>query len=177
MRYVVVGTSGSGKSMFAAALAARLGCPRFELDEFFWGPDWTPKPPEMFKNLVSESASKEHWVTDGNYSAVRAELWSRATHILWLNYSRPLVMARVVRRTVARALSGRPIWHGNRETLSKAFLSRKSIILWAATTFGKNRRKYATLRTENAFPQLQWLEFTSPAEADAFLRTHAATDG
>lgn len=28
------------------------------------------------------------WVADGNYSTVRDVLWSRATHVVWLNYGR-----------------------------------------------------------------------------------------
>ena len=37
-------------------------------------------------------------------------------------------------------------------------------------TFEKNRRACTRLRDGNVYPQLQWLEFRRPAEAQAWLR-------
>jgi adenylate kinase family enzyme len=86
-RVVVVGTSGSGKSVTGARLAASLGHPFVELDELFWGANWQPKPEEQFVSLVREAAAGENWVVAGNYGVARPELWPRATAILWLNFS------------------------------------------------------------------------------------------
>ena len=41
-RINVVGTSCSGKSTLARALAERLNAPYIELDAIFWDRDWTP---------------------------------------------------------------------------------------------------------------------------------------
>jgi hypothetical protein len=48
-------------------------------------------------------------VTDGNYGGVRAMLWSRATHLVWLDYERPVIMFRVIRRSVWRAIDRREL--------------------------------------------------------------------
>jgi len=54
------------------------------------------------------------------------------------------VMGRLLRRTVKRAVTREELWGtGNRETLSNAFLSRNSILLYALKTHGRNRERFA----------------------------------
>jgi adenylate kinase family enzyme len=176
MRYVVVGTSGAGKSAFARELAAALACPHVELDDLFWGADWTPRPAEQFQAAARQAAAGENWVIDGNYSSVRDIVWPRATHVVWLNYGRATVMARVLRRTLWRALSRQPLWQGNRESWRRAFFSRESILVWSATTWTKNRVKYAKLRDAAIYPQLTWVELRRPRDAAAYtadIQRHA----
>ncbi len=170
MRYVVVGTSGVGKSTFARALATALGCPGVELDDLFWGPNWTPRPSEQFEAAARQAAAGERWVIDGNYSVVRAAVWPRATHIVWLDYGRATVMARIVRRTLWRLWTRAPLWQGNRESWRRAFLSRDSIILWSATTWTKNHAKYARLRDDATLAHLTWVRLARPRDATAWLR-------
>lgn len=169
MRYIVIGTSGAGKSTFAAALAQSLGCTYIELDQLFWGPHWQAVPTEQFRAATQQATTPARWVADGNYSAVRDVLWRRGTHIVWLNYGRRTVWPRVLWRTIHRALWRTPLFHGNRESLRSAFFSRDSIVLWSLTTFNKNRRKYTALRQDPQYRHLQWTEFTHPAQAAAWL--------
>ena len=108
MRVIVVGTSGSGKSTFASALATAAACPYIELDRLYWGPGWTAVPPAQFEHAVLAATTGDRWVADGNYSAVRDVLWSRATHVVWLNFGRWTVFSRVLRRTIGRG-TGLPL--------------------------------------------------------------------
>lgn len=170
VRVLVIGTSGAGKTTFARALAARLGCSHVELDDLFWGEHWTPRPTAQFLASVQAAAAAERWVIDGNYSVARDTLWPRATHVVWLNFGRFTVLRRIFVRTVERAVLRRPLWQGNRESLRRAFFSRESILVWSATTFDKNRVQYAGLRASKQFPRLSWHELRSPREAVAFLR-------
>jgi len=78
LRILVVGTSSTGKTTFAARLSALLGVPRIELDELFWSPGWTPKPPQEFVRLVEQATGQPSWIVDGNYRAVREQLWLRS---------------------------------------------------------------------------------------------------
>lgn len=169
-RVVVVGTSCAGKSTFARSLGQARACPVIELDELYWGPDWTPKPASEFHRLVADAVAAERWVAAGNYSAVRQALWSRATTVVWLNYSLPRVFSRGLRRTIARNLSGAEIFHGNRESLRRSFLSRESILLWILTTFHRRRRELEALRAANTFGHVQWLEARHPRDAAAIMR-------
>ena len=169
MRTIVVGTSGAGKSTFARQLASLRDVPYIELDSLFWGPSWTPVDPEVFRSSVARAASADAWVVDGNYSVVRSVLWPHATQIVWLNFSRTVVFGRIIRRTVSRVLTRKQLWAGNRETFSKAFLSRESILLWSFSTYGKNRIKYEGLRRAPENSHLAWQELRTPAQASALL--------
>ena len=177
VRVIVIGTSGAGKSTFAKALAASQGSRYVELDDLFWAEGWTPKPQGEFIELTRLAAQGERWVMDGNYSVVRETVWPRATHVVWLNYPRSTVLMRVLRRTVWRVLSRRPLWHGNRETVGRAFFSRQSILVWAASTYDKNRHRYAQLRADQQYAHLVWTELRHPRDAVAYLRQQARGGG
>lgn len=97
-RVLVVGASGAGKSTAARRIAGRLGVPHVELDALQHGPGWTQRA--TFVADVEAATGGPAWVVDGNYSAVRALLWSRADTVVWLDLPRWLVESRVVRRTL-----------------------------------------------------------------------------
>lgn len=168
-RVVVVGTSGTGKTQFAANLAAALDAPHVELDQLHWGPNWTPRAPEVFERATRDATSGGRWVVDGNYSAVRDAVWPAATDIVWLNFSRPVVFSRVIRRTVARIVGREQLWAGNRESFRMTFLSRESILLWSFTTYGKNQTKFSRLRASPEYAHLCWHELCTPRQAASFL--------
>ena len=168
-RVVVVGCSGSGKTTFARQLAQLLGAPHIELDALYWLPNWVPRPTDEFCALVAEVVSQEHWVTDGNYSAVRDLVWSRATAIIWLNYPFPTVFGRVLRRTLRRTLTHEELFTGNRESLRRSFLRRDSILWWVITTFRRRRRQYRALFDQPATVSYARVEFRRPSEARRFL--------
>src|SRR2546425_568451 len=68
-RVNVKGTSGSGKSTFAAELARRLDVPYVELDALHHGPNWSEPTDEEFQERVREAmaGAPDGWVIDGNY--------------------------------------------------------------------------------------------------------------
>lgn len=169
MRYLVIGTSGAGKSTFAKKLAAKTGCPYIELDAHYWGPDWQAVPADQFKRSVAEATQGACWVVDGNYSAVRELLWSRATHVVWLNYGRFTIFSRLLWRTLGHGITRKRLSHGNRESLRMAFFSKDSVLLWSLSTYAKNRSKFSALREHGEYAHLQWTELSKPSQATAFL--------
>jgi len=104
-RIVVIGATGSGKSTFAHRLARSLDVAFMELDALFWGSDWTPAPPDVFRARADEATRATAWVGAGNYHHVRDIVWPRAEAIVWLDYSLPLVFWRLTVRTVRRAVT------------------------------------------------------------------------
>jgi adenylate kinase family enzyme len=170
-RVSVVGNSGSGKSTLAAALAARLGVPYVELDSIFHQPGWTELPRDEFRARVGALAAGEEWVIDGNYTAVRDLVWARADTVSWIDLSRPLVMRRVIGRTLRRAVLRQELWNGNREPSSNWLTldPERSIIMWAWTQHAKYRLRYQEAMADPAWAHLRFIRLRSPAAIRAFL--------
>ena len=145
MRIVVIGTSGAGKTTLVRQISARLGLMHIELDAINWQPGWRAlcrDDPAEFARRVSAAIATDRWVADGNYGSVRTMLWRRATHLVWLDYERPLIMVRVIRRSVSRAVSRRALWPGtgNRESW-RHWIRADHPIRWAWRTWGKFRQE------------------------------------
>ena len=174
-RVVVIGTSCAGKTTLARVLAQGLRVPYVELDELHWAPHWKEKPNAEFAGLVSNATSGSLWVADGNYRVVRDVLWPRANVIVWLNYSFPVVFWRGLRRSIERSLSKQVLWHGNRESLRKALLSKDSILLWILTTYKRRRLEFARLKQSAKYAHVMWIEFRKPSEAARWLSVLGVT--
>ena len=93
----------------------------------------------------------------------------QAERLIWLNYGKPRVFWRSLKRSIRRCSSNELLWHGNRETFRKTILSRDSILLWVLTTFERRRRELSALRESGAYPHLEWIEFTHPSQAERWL--------
>jgi len=167
----LVGNSGSGKSTLALALAARLGVPCVELDAIFHQPGWTELPPEEFRARVEDAAAGDAWVIDGNYGAVRDLVWARADTVVWLDLPRPVVMWRVVARTVRRAARRQELWNGNREPWSNFWSLRpqRSIVAWAWTQHRQYRARYEVAMADPAWAHLRFVRLRSAADVRRFL--------
>jgi adenylate kinase family enzyme len=175
-RIAIVGTSGSGKTTLARRLAHRLRIAHVELDAVHWGPDWTPAPHETFRTCVAQALAGNTWTTDGNYSAVRDIVWSRADTIVWLDYSLPVVMGRVTWRTFRRSLTGQELWNGNRERLWTAVFNRDSIIWWALSTYRRRRKEYPLLFAQPEHAHLNIVRLRSPSMSTEWLESLPAVE-
>jgi len=133
-RIVVIGSSCAGKTTLARSLAKTLQAKHIELDSLNWLPDWQQRSSEELMALAADAVGDENWVLDGNYSRTRRIIWPRATRIIWLDYSFPVVMFRTIKRTIRRVFTKEVLFGNNRETFRNAFLSRDSMILWVIWT-------------------------------------------
>lgn len=168
-RVAIVGTSGSGKTTMAARIAARIGCPHVELDSLFWEPGWQEAETEVFRDRVRAALAGDTWTVDGNYRKARDIIWGRADTVVWLDYALPVVMWRLVKRTLKRAATREVLWAGNRENLWEHFFTRQSLFLWALQTHGRHRREYPEYLARPEFAHLTLVRLVSPRAADKWV--------
>jgi adenylate kinase family enzyme len=105
-----------------------------------WEPGWVQVPAEEQRRRIEAICAGERWILDTAYSSWIDVPLSRVELIVALDLPRVVSLARLVRRTVARVVDGRPVCNGNRETWRTVF-SRDSIVLWHFRAFGSKRRR------------------------------------
>lgn len=167
-RILVVGITGAGKTTLARALADRLVIPFHEMDALaFVGPGWQEN--QRLPEDVSRLSSQPCWVFDSlGYPQVRDLLWSAADTIVWLDYSRSVVMRRVLRRSAARTLLRRRIFSGNVETASSWF-SADHPAWWAWAQYDGRRAEIAARCASPGFAPLDVIRLTTPRAAREWL--------
>jgi adenylate kinase family enzyme len=144
-KIVVKGTSGAGKSTFAAELARRLRLAYIELDALHHGPNWSEPTSEEFCARVrgAMAAAPCGWVIDGNYDTKLGETVVDAVDtIIWLDLPLAIKLRRLWHRTLHRIRDEVELWSGNRETWRDQFLSRQSIFIWTIHAHISHRRRW-----------------------------------
>jgi adenylate kinase family enzyme len=179
MRIAVVGTSGAGKTTFAREISAKCGLRHIELDAINWQPGWRDLAqydvPE-FVRRVTEAIQADTWVSDGNYGSVRDAVWRRATHLVWLDYDRPVIMTRVIGRSLSRVVRRTELWPGtgNREQWHR-LLRPSHPILWAWNTWSHRRQETEARLKHTEYAHLTVFRLRRPGEAPDTIRRLAAS--
>ncbi|MEZ5357488.1 MAG: shikimate kinase [Candidatus Zixiibacteriota bacterium] len=168
-RIYIIGTSGCGKTTLGRQLAEALRCEHRQLDEFYWNPGWQPVENEVFLERLNAFVAQDSWILDGNFRRYHPYILPRATMIIWLDYSFPRIMYRIIKRTFVRSVKKEQLYNGNFETIRKGFFSLDSIILWAVKTFGQHRRVYPELERERKAAGEVFIRFSHPRQAEEFL--------
>jgi adenylate kinase family enzyme len=172
-RVNVKGTSGSGKSTFAAELGRRLGVPHVELDALHHGPNWSEPTDEVFRTRVREAmdAAPEGWVIDGNYEPKLGELvLGAADTIVWLDLPFMVKARRLWRRTTERIRDDVELWSGNKETWRGMLWGREALFWWMVRGHFRQRREWPCrfdgdprfVRLRSVDDARRWLETATP---------------
>jgi adenylate kinase family enzyme len=171
-RINVKGTSGSGKSTFAAELARRLDLAYVELDALHHGPNWSEPTDEEFRARVREAmdGAPDGWVIDGNYEVKLGDtVLGAADTIVWLDLPLWLKTRRLLRRTHVRIRDRVELWSGNRERWRSVLVGRNALLWWAVRGHFRHRREWPRLyagdprlvRLRSVEEAHKWLDSTS----------------
>jgi adenylate kinase family enzyme len=177
-RICVVGTSGSGKTYVARALAALGGLHYISNDSIIWRAGWRQTPDAERLQQIDEASRAEAWTFDGNITPDRPDrpedrlIFDRCDTLVWLDLPRRSVMWQVTLRSLRRLLTRERLWHGNVESLH-TLLSRESIVWWAFKTYDGRRRYYERLFHQPEYSRA-YIRMRSRREVNAWLRARAA---
>jgi len=162
-KILIIGTSGSGKTTLAKLFCEKYNLHNIELDALFWNADWVGTENEEFRiKIQKEIDYSTGYVIHGNYNKVRDLTWGNCNTIIWLDYSRFLVMYRIIKRTIIRLLTKEKLWKENTETFKKSFLSKDSIILWAWKTYSIRKKQYQELLQADEYKINQFIIIRNP---------------
>ena len=173
----ILGITGAGKTTLAKRIAAKTGRVAIDLDELSWEPNWYEVPHDEFARrltvaIADATAKGQQWVVSGNYSRIRPVVWPHVNTIVMLDYSPIRVFWQLLLRSFRRAGTGKLCCNGNRETFSKLFFSKDSILLWFFKSAGRRRKQFAELRHDNGgYPNIELIYFHHPRETERWLNT------
>ena len=174
-RVLVAGSTGAGKSTAARALAAALDLPHVEMDALWHGPGWTPR--EQFADDVAAMLATGRWVTEYQYRTVKADLLADAQAVVWLDHPFPLVAGRLVRRSLFRAVTRRPLYNGNVEQAASWVRASHPLRIVFSREFGVKRRRTAHELAEAAARGVTVVRLRGARQAARWIAAHRSPDG
>lgn len=168
-RILVYGVTGSGKTTLARRIGEATGLPWHSADdEIGWEPGWAMVPAAEQRRRADAICAGDQWILDTAYGQWLDIALARAELIVALDYPRWCSLSRLVRRTALRAIDGRPICNGNRESFRTA-LARDSIVVWHFKTFKHKQERIRAWAAEP--PGTDVLRMRRPRDTEAWLST------
>lgn len=171
-KIIIIGASGAGKTTLARHLSEKLNIPHTELDSINHQENWRPIEKEEFRSRVDEITKQDGWILCGNYfSTLGLSLWRKADTIIWCDYSFPLVMNRLLRRTLKRTYTKEVLWNGNRESFVGNFFTRDSVIYWTMRKWNRNKKRFSAIFAKpEDLPGVTLVRLRNPKETALFVK-------
>lgn len=170
-RICVIGTSGSGKTYVAQAIASKLGYRYVSNDALIWGPNWTEVPRDARVPAFAAALEGDDWTIDGNIvsGAEDEVMLRRCDTLVWLDLPRREVFSQVFFRTLRRLITRERLWHGNIERWRMAISPHDSIVMWSVRTFRRLRSHYDALFVSEATANKAKVRLRSRSDVDDWL--------
>jgi adenylate kinase family enzyme len=85
-KIMIIGISGTGKSMLARKLADKMGLPLYHMDAIIWQEHWVETATADITRALDEIAAKDTWMIEGWADHYSKKLLAAADMILYLDY-------------------------------------------------------------------------------------------
>ena len=141
------------------------------MDRLYWKPNCQEPNDEEFFSILEQALTGDAWVLDGNYTQTTHIKWPRANLVVWIDYSFPLTLYRVIKRSILRAWKKQELWPGtgNRESFTRLF-SKDSMVLWTLSHYASNKGKFDELMATESYAHIEFVRLRSPKEAAALIQ-------
>lgn len=162
-RVVIFGAPGSGKSTLARRLSARTGLPWVERDRLgILGSD-------PYRRAVSDVVAEDEWIFDGAPYYVDDEVYPRADTVIIFDFAKPVVMRRVLTRSLRLLLPSRTAG-AHRAAGLRSWLTADHPVRVAWTSHAARRREAADLLTRDDLHGTTVIRFRTPRDVDLWWR-------
>ncbi|KAF8320666.1 hypothetical protein DL93DRAFT_2052502 [Clavulina sp. PMI_390] len=144
LRFLIIGTSGAGKTTLATQLENAFQLPKLSLDTVFWMPEWKQRPAEDMQARVGEFvATHPSWVIDGNYFRKIGTLaLDKSTHIIWLDPPFWKFYPILVYRTIRRYFKLEPTCADGCVEHLREFYAKDGLLRWIWDEHDKHLQKF-----------------------------------
>ncbi|WP_151736035.1 kinase [Paenibacillus tengchongensis] len=129
-RVWIIGPPGAGKTYFSHLLSEKLNVCTYELDNFYWKSNWSRPEDEDFIKDVKTIADNNEWIIDGYYELASEYLNTRATILIKMEISLPVLLFRIIKRSIKRMLHKTKVCGGNEENIL-FLLSKEGLLRYA----------------------------------------------
>lgn len=102
-RVMIIGSPGTGKSVFARKLASRTGLPLVHLDYYYHDPTqeyYHGHNKRAWQDKVESLTTQNTWIIDGKFASTMAERAQRADTIFYFDIPRRVAIRGVLKRRV-----------------------------------------------------------------------------
>ena len=172
-RFAVIGDPSVGKTTFARQVSKILEIPHVELDTLkrrARKKNGNKILSIIFRELAANELNSESWVTCGNYSDHRHVIWANANVIVWLDYSLPHILSRLVLRAINRSVLKRGSSSYNKEHHRRLLNLKREFRLFLSVLKHYRRQKiFQKIFKEPEFKNTTIVRLTSQKTANEWL--------
>ena len=162
-RIIVLGSPGSGKSVFSVKLSKITGLPLYHLDSVWWKADRTHISRCEFDEKLGALLSLDKWILDGDYSRTYEVRIRACDTVVFLDFDTGVCMKGINER-IGKERPDMP-WIENESDPE---------LVKAVENYGSENRPVVLSLLEK-YPEKRALVFSSRADADGWLSCLAGT--
>ena len=162
-RVVIFGAPGSGKSTLARRLSERTGLRWVERDGL------GDLGSDDYRAAVSAVVAHDEWIFDGAPYYVDDEVYGRADTVIIFDFAKPVVMRRVLARSLGLLRPGRTVG-AHRSAGLRSWLTADHPVRVAWTSHAARRREAVELLARDDLSGTTVIRFRTPREVDGWWR-------